>query len=66
MGKVLTVDDSEPMRKLVGMVLGSAGHQVTTACNGAEALLRSGRLIFLPANARQAIHELLDFLWNAV
>lgn len=40
MGKVLTVDDSEPMRKLVGMVLGSAGHQVTTACNGAEALLR--------------------------
>lgn len=40
MGKVLTVDDSEPMRKLVGMVLGSIGHQVTTACNGAEALLR--------------------------
>lgn len=39
MGRVLTVDDSEPMRKLVGMVLASDGHQVTTACNGAEALL---------------------------
>jgi len=40
MGNVLTVDDSEPMRKLVGMVLANDGHQVTTACNGAEALLR--------------------------
>ncbi len=40
MGTVLTVDDSEPVRKLVGMVLRNAGYTVTTACNGAEAMLR--------------------------
>jgi two-component system, chemotaxis family, chemotaxis protein CheY len=38
MSKILTVDDSEPMRKLMRFVLGAAGHHVTTASNGAEAL----------------------------
>lgn len=38
MGKVLCVDDSEPMRKLVSLVLAVAGHQVTVACCGTEAL----------------------------
>lgn len=38
MSKILAVDDSEPMRKLVRFVLGAEGHEVTTASNGAEAL----------------------------
>lgn len=36
--RVLAVDDSEPVRKLVSIVLKNAGYEVTTASNGAEAL----------------------------
>ncbi len=35
---VLAVDDSEPMRKLVSLVLKAAGYDVTTASDGTEAL----------------------------
>ena len=38
MANVLTVDDSVSLRKLVANTLASAGHQVTEANNGAEAL----------------------------
>ena len=36
--RVLAVDDSEPVRKLVSLVLKSAGYEVITASDGAEAL----------------------------
>lgn len=38
MANVLAVDDSVSLRKLVAATLTSAGHQVTEAGNGAEAL----------------------------
>jgi two-component system chemotaxis response regulator CheY len=38
MANILAVDDSEPMRKLVELVLKSGGHQVTLANDGVEAL----------------------------
>jgi two-component system chemotaxis response regulator CheY len=38
MGNILAVDDSEPMRKMVELVLKSGGHQVTLANDGVEAL----------------------------
>jgi two-component system chemotaxis response regulator CheY len=38
MAQVLTVDDSVSLRKLLASTLTSAGHQVTEASNGSEAL----------------------------
>lgn len=38
MAKIMTVDDSVSIRKLVSATLAEAGHQVTEAANGAEAL----------------------------
>jgi two-component system, chemotaxis family, chemotaxis protein CheY len=38
MANILAVDDSEPMRKLVALVLEKAGHKVSLAENGADAL----------------------------
>jgi len=37
-GRILVVDDSEDMRDLLESVLGGAGHDVTSARNGVEAL----------------------------
>lgn len=36
--RVLAVDDSEPVRKLVSLVLKTAGYDVTTASDGADSL----------------------------
>ena len=38
MGNILAVDDSEPMRQMVELVLKSGGHQVTLANDGVEGL----------------------------
>lgn len=38
MAHVLTVDDSVSLRKLVANTISTAGHQVTEASNGADAL----------------------------
>lgn len=38
--RILAVDDSQPMRKLVALVLNNAGYEVTTVANGTEALER--------------------------
>jgi two-component system, chemotaxis family, chemotaxis protein CheY len=38
MARVLAVDDSASMRQLVAATLQTAGHEVLSACDGAEAL----------------------------
>jgi len=38
MPAILTVDDSEPMRKMLEIVLKAGGYKVDAACNGAEGL----------------------------
>jgi len=38
MGNILAVDDSEPMRKMVDLVLKSGGHQVRHVNDGVEGL----------------------------
>ncbi len=38
MARILAVDDSRSMRDMVSFTLSSAGHQVTQACDGEEAL----------------------------
>ena len=38
MAEILAVDDSPSMRALVASTLQSAGHEVTSACDGVEAL----------------------------
>lgn len=38
MAHILAVDDSEPIRKLIHMVLTNAGHMVDLACDGIEGL----------------------------
>src|SRR5690348_1782259 len=38
MGVILVVDDEEGIRGLVSMLLKSAGHEIVTAANGAEAV----------------------------
>lgn len=38
MAHILAVDDSEPIRKLVQLVLTSAGHTVDLACDGQEGI----------------------------
>jgi CheY-like chemotaxis protein len=35
---VLVVDDEEPVRRFVGRVMSDAGHKVTLACDGADAI----------------------------
>lgn len=36
--KIMVVDDDPDMRETLEMILGSAGYQVVTACNGEECL----------------------------
>jgi len=38
MANILTVDDSASMRQMVAFTLRSAGHEVTQACDGVDAL----------------------------
>lgn len=38
MKRILTVDDSEPMRKMLGIVLKAGGYDVVSAGDGAEGL----------------------------
>jgi two-component system chemotaxis response regulator CheY len=38
MPAVLTVDDSEPMRKMLAIVLKAGGYNVDSACHGAEGI----------------------------
>ena len=38
MARILAVDDSRSMRDMVSFTLKSAGHEVTQACDGEEAL----------------------------
>lgn len=38
MARILAVDDSAAMRRIVGATLQAAGHQVVQACDGCEAL----------------------------
>lgn len=40
--RILVVDDEEPIRQVVRLVLGGAGFQVTEAADGEEALRRVG------------------------
>ncbi len=67
MGKVLAVDDSEPMRKMVGMVLGGAGYEVTLASNGADALdkLKQGDYDLLVTDINMPIMHGIDLIQHA-
>ncbi|TSA08945.1 MAG: response regulator [Deltaproteobacteria bacterium] len=38
--KIMVVDDDPDMRETLEMILGSAGYQVVTACNGEECLAK--------------------------
>lgn len=46
MGNILAVDDSEPMRKMVELVLKSAGHVVALATDGADGLQKFQQSVF--------------------
>lgn len=39
--KILFVDDSESMRKVVGMAMSNAGYDVTTAVDGKDGLAKT-------------------------
>ncbi|AFM14489.1 response regulator [Turneriella parva] len=67
MGKVLAVDDSEPMRKMVGLVLGSAGFEVTLAQNGADALekLRAEDFDLLVTDINMPVMHGIDLIQHA-
>lgn len=41
MATILTVDDSPSVRQMVKLVLGSSGHAVTEACDGADGLAKA-------------------------
>ena len=41
MATILTVDDSPSVRQMVKLVLGSSGHSVTEACDGADGLAKA-------------------------
>lgn len=45
-GRVLLVDDQHDLRRLLERMLVRAGHQVTTACNGREAIALAGKSRF--------------------
>lgn len=53
MGRILITDDSEPMRKLVQIVLSSAGHEVVTASDGEE-----GKRLFSPGKFDMVITDI--------
>ena len=38
MAKILSIDDAKSIREMVFAILSNAGHQVTTACDGEEAM----------------------------
>lgn len=67
MGKVLAVDDSEPMRKMVGLVLGSAGYEVTLAKNGADALemLKGGDFDLLVTDINMPVMHGVELIQHA-
>ena len=46
MARILAVDDSPAMRKMVGLTLRNAGHEVEQAADGCEALQIAGRSRF--------------------
>lgn len=67
MRKVLAVDDSEPMRKMVGLVLGSAGYEVALAPNGAAALemLKAGEFDLLVTDINMPVMHGVDLIGHA-
>ena len=46
MAKIMTVDDSVSLRKLVAQTLKAAGHEVAEAANGSEALAVAKQSVF--------------------
>lgn len=46
MARIMTVDDSVSLRKLVASTLASAGHEVAEAANGADALTTAKQRMF--------------------
>jgi two-component system chemotaxis response regulator CheY len=66
MARVLTVDDSVSLRKLIAATLSSAGHEVVEACNGAEAMnvLKGGAFDLILSDLNMPIMDGLTFIKN--
>ena len=66
MANVLTVDDSVSLRKLVANTLASAGHSVTEASNGAEALevIKGGVFNLIISDINMPVMDGLTFIKN--
>lgn len=66
MARVLTVDDSVSLRKLVAHTLLGAGHEVVEACNGAEGLsaLKSGAFDLIISDLNMPVMDGLTFIKN--
>jgi two-component system chemotaxis response regulator CheY len=66
MAKVLTVDDSVSLRKLIANTLASAGHQVVEASNGAEGLeaIKASVFNLIISDINMPIMDGLTFIKN--
>jgi two-component system, chemotaxis family, chemotaxis protein CheY len=66
MAKVLTVDDSVSLRKLVANTLAAAGHQVVEASNGAEGLdaIKANTFNLIISDINMPVMDGLTFIKN--
>src|SRR3954451_20257137 len=66
MAKVLTVDDSVSLRKLVANTLAAAGHQVVEASNGAEGLdaIKGNTFNLIISDINMPVMDGLTFIKN--
>lgn len=66
MAKVLTVDDSVSLRKLVANTLAAAGHQVVEASNGQEGLdaIKSNTFNLIISDINMPVMDGLTFIKN--
>jgi two-component system, chemotaxis family, chemotaxis protein CheY len=66
MAKIMTIDDSVSMRKLVAATLASAGHEVVEAANGSEALTlaKAGLVQLIISDVNMPVMDGLTFVKN--
>lgn len=64
MKRILAVDDSRTLREMLSDCLSGAGHEVVTACDGAEALvaLREHRPDIVITDLNMPVMDGLDFI----